>query len=195
MNGEAYARRQHQFGPVAANDGRKKNMFDLFSRKEATPEPPPTQQPLSPRFNIDARLPNPAILTCGQDLPLRIVVKQASERTEPVYLQMLQVELSGYTEVRAHDIMRTESTSWIITSMSNLGIPLGSPSDVDGTETEISKEFWYKHPLPNTVAPTFVTCNISRRYELEVRIGLSYGSSYQGKVSQRPRTYPPPSAI
>ncbi|KAF2091103.1 arrestin [Saccharata proteae CBS 121410] len=166
MDGEAYARRQHQFNPATAN-------------LDGTADNPAKAQP--PRFSVDARLPNPAILTCNDDVPLRIIVKQLNERTEPVYLQMLQIELLGYTHVRAHEVARLETNSWVLVSMSNMGIPLGSPSDVAGTETELSREYWYGRALPNTVAPTFETCNISRYYELEVRVGLGYASKQSGR--------------
>ncbi|KAI7650761.1 hypothetical protein KC318_g16198 [Hortaea werneckii] len=36
---------------------------------------------------------------------------------------------------------------------------------------------WRGQPLPNTVAPSFETCNISRHYEVDVRVGLSYNGS------------------
>ena len=94
---------------------------------------------------------------------------------------MLQIELIGYTKVRAHEVQRTESNSWIIASMSNMNIPLGSPTDPVGTETPINPEYWSDKPLPNTIAPTFTTCNISRFYELEVRVGLGYGSYVHGR--------------
>jgi hypothetical protein len=133
------------------------------------------------RFTVDTRLPNPAILTCGKDIPLRVIIRNMSERNKNVYLQMLQIELIGYTKVRAHEVQRTESNSWIIASFSNMAIPLGSPSDPVGTETPINPEYWSDKPLPNTVAPTFQTCNISRFYELEVRVGLGYGSYKHGE--------------
>jgi len=94
---------------------------------------------------------------------------------------MLQVELIGYTKVQAHEVQRTESQSWIVASMSNMAIPLGSPNDPVGTEVPINPEYWSDKPLPNTVAPSFQTCNISRFYELEVRVGLGYGSYEHGK--------------
>ncbi|KAK5156450.1 hypothetical protein LTR04_005626 [Oleoguttula sp. CCFEE 6159] len=175
---ETYARRQRQFLPFEGLPPQKKG---LFSRSNSTTPTLPSGDP--PRFSVDARLPNPAILTCSNDLPLRVIVKQLSERAESVYLQMLQVELIGYTHIRAHDIARTESNSWIITSTSNMGVLIGSSSDVAGTETTLSKEYWYGRPLPNTVAPSFETCNIRRDYELEVRVGISYGSP-QGKPQQ-----------
>lgn len=136
----------------------------------------PTSGPLAPaRFSIDARIPNPAVLTCGQDLPIKILVKQLNERSEELYLQTLQIELIGFTKVRAHEATRTETNSWVIISLSNLNQPIGAFNDPAETETELTKELWYGHRLPDTVAPSFVTCNISRSYELQVSTGLSYG--------------------
>ncbi|KAF2276952.1 uncharacterized protein EI97DRAFT_304073 [Westerdykella ornata] len=185
-DGEAYARRQHQFLEVAASApaAKKKSFFD-FDRKSSTSNLPSPTSPLpggtTPRFTVDVRLPNPAILTCARNIPLRILVKNMSGREKNVYLQMLQIELIGYTKVRAHEVQRTESNSWIIASFSNMAIPIGSPNDAVGTETPINPEYWSDSPLPNTVAPTFNTCNISRFYELEVRVGLGYGSYKHGE--------------
>jgi hypothetical protein len=186
-DGEAYARRQHQFlemtPGVAA--GKKKGFFGRMGSTTSLNAPTspisPTSPGIPPRFTVDARLPNPAILMCAKDLPLRILVKNNSERDKNVYLQMLQVELIGYTKVRAHEVQRTESNSWIIASFSNMAIPIGSPADPVGTETPINPEYWSDKPLPVTVAPTFQTCNISRFYELEVRVGLGYGSYKHGE--------------
>jgi hypothetical protein len=160
----------------------------MFKAKPSSPGPPISPiSPISPsapiRIGLDARLPHPAILTCGQDVPLRIMLKQLSERSEEIYLQTLQIDLIGHTKVRAHGVYRTESTSWVIITRSNLNHVMGSSSDAVGTETELTKEFWYGHLLPDTVAPSFVTCNISRYYELVISIGLCYGKPSPGKVS------------
>lgn len=93
---------------------------------------------------------------------------------------MLQIELIGYTKVRAHEVARTESSSWILCSFSNMAIPIGSPSDPIDTEVPINGEYWSGKPIPNTVPPTFTTCNLSRFYELEVRVGIGYGSYEHG---------------
>jgi hypothetical protein len=183
-DGEAYARRQHQFlDNIPGDPGKvKKTFFDSTRKSSSTSVPTsPTTPDTPPRFTVDARLPNPAVLTCNQDIPLRILVKNLSERTKNVYLQMLQIELIGYTKVRAHEIHRTESNSWIINSMSNMAIPLGSPTDPVGTEVAINPEYWSGKSLPNTVAPSFETCNLSRSYELEVRVGLGYGNYEHGR--------------
>ena len=108
-------------------------------------------------------------------------MKNMSTRTKNVYLQMLQIELIGYTKVRAHEVARTESNSWILCSFSNMNIPLGAPTDPLETDVPINPEYWSGKPIPNTVPPTFQTCNLSRFYELEVRVGVGYGSYKQGE--------------
>lgn len=179
-DGEAYARRQHQFleNSEAQTAGKRKSFFD---RKSLSGPPSPTGTNTPPRVTVDARLPNPAILTANQDVPLRLLVKNVSERSKNLYLQMLQIELIGYTKVRAHEVTRTESNSWILASMSNMAIPIGSPQDPVGTEVAINAEYWSGKVIPNSVAPTFTACNLSRFYELEVRVGLGYGSYAAGE--------------
>ncbi|KAI9817260.1 MAG: hypothetical protein M1827_001373 [Pycnora praestabilis] len=157
---ESYARRQHQFNDIAI--GRKKSLF----RKEV-PDSPPRGE--TPRLSIDARLPNPAIVTCNEPLPLRIVIRKQSDFYGMVYLHMLQIELIGYTTIRAHELTRTESGSWVLASYSNLGEALVEAEALKDAEYKVDSKYWQSIPLPNTVAPSFDTCNISRAYELEVR--------------------------
>ena len=44
-------------------------------------------------------------------------------------------------------------------------------------EAEIDAKLWNQIPIPNTVAPSFQTCNLTRHYSLDIKVGLSYGSS------------------
>lgn len=180
-DGEAYARRQHQFieNALSVASG-KKGLFDRKSSSNGIP-PSPALGSVPPRISLDARLPNPAVLTCNQDIPLRLLMKNVSERSKNVYLQMLQIELIGYTKVRAHEVARTESNSWILCSFSNMNIPIGTPTDPIDTEIPINSEYWQNKPIPNVVPPTFATCNLSRHYELEVRVGVGYGSYKHGE--------------
>lgn len=90
---------------------------------------------------------------------------------------MFQIELIGYTHVRAHDLNRTESGSWVIKSLANMNMPLNVPNRKSQTEFKVPPHLWDNVPLPNTVAPSFDTCNISRSYELEIRVGLSHSMS------------------
>ncbi|KAI9055809.1 hypothetical protein LZ554_000749 [Drepanopeziza brunnea f. sp. 'monogermtubi'] len=164
---ESFARRPFQFQAGLAGQPKKPSMF----KKKPTP-----LSDTAPQGEIDARLPSPAILTCNEPLPLRLIVRKLNESAEQVFLVSLQVQLFGYTEVRAQDIARTEMSTWVLMSLSGLSIPVGSPSDAVKTETVIDSAPWDRIPLPNTVAPSFGTCNLTRRYELEVRVGLGYGA-------------------
>jgi hypothetical protein len=168
---EVYARRPFAFQAGLASAARKSSIF-----KKA----PPRMSDIAPKGEVDARLPSPAILTCNEPLPLRLIIRKLNESPESVYLQSLQVHLLGSTEVRAQEVMRIETSTWVIMSLNGLGIPIGKPTDKVRTETVVDNSLWNQIPLPNTVAPSFQTCNISRKYELEVRVGLAYGT--QGNI-------------
>ncbi|KAI9798633.1 MAG: hypothetical protein M1825_005057 [Sarcosagium campestre] len=195
---ETYARRQHQFTAALLSAPQKKGMFSgLKDSSSQVPSEPP-------RFSVDARLPNPPILTCNEPLPLRLLVQRLSQSPEPVHLAMLQIELIGHTHVRAHQLSRQETASWVLVSLSNLGITLGKSSDPVGTEITVDDKFWKNVPLPNTVAPSFETCNITRTYEVEIRVGLQYGSSKKPELIILPLRHvvqvysgiaPPPSLL
>ncbi|KAK3071891.1 hypothetical protein LTR53_007809 [Teratosphaeriaceae sp. CCFEE 6253] len=174
---EVFARQRHAFsifedGHLAKAKSKGKG---IFGAKKDVAAVSGTAE--APHISVDARLPDPPLLTCNQELPLRIVVKKLSSSSDPIYLQSLQISLVGLTKIRAHGVHRTEGSSWIMTSKSNLGVPVGSPNDPVGTETVLDDRAWRGQVLPNTVAPSFETCNISREYKLDVRIGLSYSGN------------------
>lgn len=198
-DGETYARRQYEFKSTSTMPGalespiEKRPSFPNPFKKSPTGSSLPTS-PISsespPRFRIEARLPNPAIVTCSQELPLRILVTSLAQRDAPLHLQSLQVELIGYTYVRAHEVQRRESNSWVICSHANMNLPIGSPSDPANATTEIPSSYWRTDRLPSTVAPTFQTCNLRREYELEVRIGLGYGGGKTPQITIQPLRLP-----
>src|SRR6202000_169198 len=98
----------------------------MFNRKSSTPI---SAEDEPPAFQVDARLPSPAIITCNEPLPLRILVEKLNDSAATAYLKMLQIELIGYTQVRAYDLDRTETLTWILMSQSNMNMPLGNPTD------------------------------------------------------------------
>ena len=108
---ETFARRKQQFQKYPTGPT-KKGIFKKSSGPEEEQEPP--------AFQVDARLPNPAILTCNETVPLRVLVQKLNDSDASVYLSMFQIELISYTSVRAHDLKRTESGSWVLTSMANM---------------------------------------------------------------------------
>ena len=168
---EIYARQKHDFAALPDSDGAKAKMKGLFKRNSISAAPTSPLEGLS--VSIDARLPEPTILTCNSDVPLRIIVKRLNQHKDMIHLHSLQIALIGSTKIRAHDVFRTETTSWIIMSKANLGIPVGALSDPVGTESVLDDAPWRGQTIPNTVAPSFETCNVERSYQLDVRVGLN----------------------
>lgn len=162
---EAFARRPYAFQTIAGV-AKKKGFFGKApSKLSDTP----------PKGELDARLPSPPILTCNEPVPLRLLLRKTAESPEQVYLMALQVNLIGSTEVRAQDVKRTEISTWVLMSLGGLSLPIGKPDDALRTETLVDPDLWNQIPLPNTVAPSFSTCNLTRSYELEVQVTLAYG--------------------
>ena len=165
---EVFARRPFAFQPGAMAFSKKGGMFAKKKEVRLSDSPP--------KGEVDARLPSPAVLTCNQPLPLRILVKKTTQSPESLYLTNLQVDLIGTTEVRAADVARKEMSHWVLVNYTNMNKELGTINDAVGNEIVIDgAALWANVSLPNTVAPSFGTCNIDRRYEVEVKVGLGYG--------------------
>ncbi|KAI1189409.1 hypothetical protein F5B17DRAFT_428514 [Nemania serpens] len=166
---EAFARRPFVFKPRTPLSARR----SFFGSKPTRAPNGIAQTP--PSVEISARLPFPSILTCNQPIPLRIIAKKLVAAQEQVHLTALEIALVGYTHVRVANLEKVERTTWVVLSALNLSIALGPPTDPVDTEFEVPNTLWASQRLPNTVAPSFRTCNLMRRYELEVKLSLSWG--------------------
>ena len=113
-----------------------------------------------PSIEMSARLPHPSILTCNKPVPLRLIAKKQSQSAASVSLVALQMDLVAQTAVRCQDLLNTEITRWVIMSRQGLSIPVSKPDDPVNKETVIPDNLWSSTPLPNTVMPSFVTCNL-----------------------------------
>lgn len=165
-NAETFARRPHTFKAGLSPFARKPGMF---KRK------PNLLSDTPPSVLVDARLPSPAILTCREPIPLRVLLKKQTMSPESVFLVGLQINLISHTHIRAQQLVKTDTGVWVVTNLTGLSLPISNPNDPVGTETAIDSTMWNRVPLPQTVTPSFSTCNISRAYELEVRVILGYG--------------------
>ena len=169
---ESFARRSHQFSP-SIDKPEKPGLFRKSSvvSESSAPDVPP------PNISIEGRLPDPPIATCNEALPLRVLVTKKNETPATIYLQTLSIVLIGYTTIRAHELRRQEAGSWVIMSLANIHQAISKTQSSDSAKVfEVDPKLWKNHPLPNTVCPTFETCNITRHYELEVKVGISWGS-------------------
>lgn len=182
-------------GSSSSNSGSKADEAEQQQQQQQQQQKRPPETP--PSIEMSARIPYPSIITCNQPLPLRLIARKltppsASSSDGPVYLTGLEIALVGFTHVRVQDLHHHEMTRWIVFSASNLNVELRFPppptttttnnADTDADAGTPADEFevpadglWGGRPLPNTIAPSFQTCNLERRYEIEVKLSLSWG--------------------
>lgn len=182
---EAFARRPFTFRPRTPQlEKKRSSFFGLRSgedSKSASTQDPVIDIAPAPSIEISARLPHPTVLTCNQPVPLRLIAKRLNNSPELVHVTSFQMDLIGRTDVRALELQNQKLNRWVVVSNSNLDIPLNFGLDNEpGKEFTIPDDIWKNMPLPNTVAPSFVTCNLSRRYEMEIKLGLAWGKPKKG---------------
>ncbi|KAI5778480.1 hypothetical protein EDC01DRAFT_674459 [Geopyxis carbonaria] len=170
---ETFARRRHEFMSVAAMKSPKKSLFS-FSR--STPEDRVNVIPI--RYYLEARLPSPPIVVPNDPLPLRILYTKTEPFPEVVTMRSLQITLLATTHIIAHEIFKDELTTTSILSIADLHIPLGTPNMPAGAEIELDRTPWANRSLPDTIPPSFETCNITRSYRLQVDVGVSRGNEH-----------------
>lgn len=177
---EAFARRPFTFKPKAPAQPEKK-LSAMFSKKGDSSKTDSSaskaeRDSTAPSIEMSARIPHPAILTCNQPVPLRLVAKKLVDSPDELFLVSFELVLIGITEVRCHNIFNRRINHWVVASLPSLNIPLtSSPNDEVGKEIVLPDDVWRNKPLPNTISPSFVSCNLVRRYEMELKIGVAWG--------------------
>lgn len=166
---ETFARRKHQLTPQAGVEIREKSR-NMFARKIAGSSASSTTEP--PAISIEARLPEPPIITCNRPLPLRLLCTTLNSKKQGLFLHSLEINLVDHTHVRAHSLGRLESRMTVLMSRSNINQAITFMQASD--ETVLDNKHWQGLTVPNALLPSFETCNLSRRYELVVKVGLVY---------------------
>jgi len=178
-NQEAYARRPFTFHPRSPSPapyrGKRASFFGWSNPSTPVTGSPNLQPPAGglsngppspaalatpPSIEMSARLPHPAILTCNKPIPLRIIAKKQVPAHAEVYLTAMQIDLIGKTTVRCQNLTNTEASRWVIMARHGLSVLVSKPEDPVGTEFVIPGTLWSDFPLPNTVMPSFLTCNL-----------------------------------
>ncbi|ATY65521.1 Immunoglobulin E-set [Cordyceps militaris] len=185
---ESFARRPFSFTsrPPSPPGKLKNSMFGMKkSSKEKNDLDSPTDSPPPPQsVELSARLPHPLILTCNRPVPLRLIAKKLVNNPQQVYLTSFQMDLIGVTTLSAHGQTLQKSNRWIIASNPQLEVPLVTPTGEVGSEITVPDQYWSQKPLPNTVAPSFTACNISRRYEVQILLTLRLGKRNSRVVAE-----------
>ncbi|EAW16372.1 uncharacterized protein NFIA_057210 [Aspergillus fischeri NRRL 181] len=90
-------------------------------------------------------------------------------------LNDFQSMLIETTEVRAHGSAESSMQLHVLQTVSNVrkqAYPSGAPA---GSTVSLDDDLWRHHRVPHSLTPTFETCNISRSYKLQIRLGFRFG--------------------
>lgn len=133
-------------------------------------------------YEIQAELVNGPFVLLGHPIALSVKVTNINDEKPDVSLRDFQSMLIETTDIRAHGIMQSATRSWIIQTITNLGQPFLSAVPASGMVMTLDDAVWSRHRLPHCLTPTFETCNVTRSYKLEIRLGIEFGRnnvSYQ----------------
>ncbi|KAF2631345.1 hypothetical protein BU25DRAFT_184730 [Macroventuria anomochaeta] len=116
-------------------------------------------------------------------IAMNLSVIRLNHHPQDLYLQSFQMLLVGYTDIQAGAASHGQMTFWTLQSLSNIGLQIFTASDASGKQREINSRLWDSVVLDDSVVPDFETCNLARRYELEVLMGWQCRSGeHAGRV-------------
>ncbi|KAK9468557.1 hypothetical protein V1512DRAFT_259773 [Lipomyces arxii] len=181
-----FVRRKHQFPYLPSHeriDGhaptgpaippKKKGFLSALS---AASRQAPFVRQSGPEFYLEARVPDPPIMTPAEPLPLHLFVSSASPLTVPLFLHALRVNLVARTLIAAQEHNRETAYGLTIHNSENLKLQMGQiVNPKPGTfEAEFDLRKCGQIVLPNTIPPSFKTCNVARKYSLEIFAKVSH---------------------
>ena len=131
-------------------------------------------------------LPNYSLLR-NRHMTMRLSILKINSFAYDLYLQSFQMLLVGYTDIKAKSPSPTDTqiSCWTIQSMSNIGLPVLHNFEDVGAEREIDRNLWEGEALPDIIVPSFDSCGLVRRYELDISMG------FQCRGAQVCRTHDP----
>ncbi|RHZ43069.1 uncharacterized protein CDV56_100491 [Aspergillus thermomutatus] len=126
-------------------------------------------------YEIEAEILNGPFLLLGHPIALRVKTMNMNDCNNAIYLHNFQSMLIETTEVRARGSMQSLTRSWVIQTAANLRQPLVPEySPTVRSLLILNGSLWSRHRVPLHLTPTFETCNLSRSYKLEIRLGIGF---------------------
>ena len=172
QNSQIYVRKKHT---LAINPRSQEPSFfgTLFGIK-----PVPTGNGGTVAF--EARLPNPPILVPTEPIPLTFILKRDEGSQGVVYVRSIQVMLGTTTFIAAQGYRRELGYLLPLVNAGNLNITLPpNQNEITIHPGELLQQDanFNGLALPDTVPPSFRTCNIARKYTLVLQMGVSASSN------------------
>jgi hypothetical protein len=129
---------------------------------------------------FEARLPNPLIIVPTEPIPITLILKRDAGSQGVVYIRSVQIMLGITTYIAAQGYRRELGYLLHILNAGNLNITI-PPADnqIIINPAELLQQGPRSNglSLPDTVPPTFRTCNVARKYTLVLQMGVAASSS------------------
>ena len=136
---------------------------------------------------FEAHLPNPPILVPTEPIPITLVLKRDEGCKGVVYIRSIQIMLAIRTYIAAQGFRRELGYLQPIFDKTNLNLTLPSvQNEVTINPAELLQQGHgsKKLALPDTIPPSFRTCNIARRYSLVLLMGVTTALNMAPEVIQ-----------
>lgn len=125
---------------------------------------------------FEARLPHPAILVPAETIPVTLFLKRDADSRGIVYIRSIQVMLGITTYIAAQGFRRELGYIQPILDVGNLSLTLPANQNelvINPTDLVHQRSSSKGFTLPDTIPPSFRTCNIARKYTLVLQMGVS----------------------
>ncbi|KAL4929537.1 uncharacterized protein BDV17DRAFT_261141 [Aspergillus undulatus] len=151
---------------------------------------PPSLLTSTSTCTIKATLLDGPFLVRGHPIPLAVEMTRAkttsnSNPTPRHYaheamLHDFQSMLLETTDIRARGVTESATRPVVVQTMANFREPFvpveASSGCVPGCERmlRLDGRLWSQYTVPDSLSPSFETCNLARRYKLEIRLGIQF---------------------
>lgn len=135
-------------------------------------------------INLEAKLPNPAIIICKAPIPLSFVLKRALGSVGNVRIESIQITLRIITSTKFYGTPIDVKSSLNILGKKKLTITLPAGEEelyINPADLTPNRRGIY---LPSTLAPSFRTCNIARKYSLVVEMKVKADKAKSSELIQ-----------
>ncbi|KAG2004004.1 hypothetical protein GB937_009241 [Aspergillus fischeri] len=127
-------------------------------------------------YEVEVELKNGPFLLLGHPVALGVKIMHMNGKKNAILLQDFQTMLRETTEIRARGSIQGFTRSWVIQTMTSLCQPfVAANRPTIESVLKLNHRLWSRHCVPVHLAPTFETCNLSRSYKLEIRLGIEFG--------------------
>ncbi|KAF2847219.1 hypothetical protein T440DRAFT_214905 [Plenodomus tracheiphilus IPT5] len=111
-------------------------------------------------------------LTRNRTIAMRLTIQKLNPYPSDILLQSFQMLLVGYTDICVGTTESTQMSSHTIQSLSNLNMAIFPAFEEVGMIHVVDSGLWEGKTLPGFMVPSFESCGLERRYELEVSMGF-----------------------